>query len=336
MERRPDIPRVRTSSSRFAHDFSRIPIFSHPISLQRQPAPAATGMSRDDLAKKLTAIYGHDITVEVGDKALQTKDLGGPPAKRKLPDDWQAWDPGTNAPIYDEILRAFEDFGREVGGVPNIKKIVFFNVRYDYDAADNVVAQPTVGAEILRKGGMINIYRASLFETPAGGAATVHTAGIATTTKRSEKGKKGISPVVFPPREESQRRTIAHELGHGVERASGSLEAFEQAVGWIDTGGRTKSLYDIQDRAVQKAITKKRTPPRTALITNANWNSAKHGEQPFSEYAVTDSAEDYAESLSAWIYSREVLKKRSPARFKFFDDAEKRKGWQPSLVTPSP
>jgi len=312
----------------------RAPLSARPMSVHLQPAPAATGMSRADLAKKLKAIYGHDITVEVGDKARQTKDLGPPAAKQKLPDDWKEWDPGANAPIYDEILGAFEDFGREVGGVPNIKGIVFYNVRYLYDKDLNVVADTKAGAEIMPKKGIINVYRASLFETPSEESpSTIHYAGIPTPTKRSKPGKKGMAPVVFPPRPESQRRTIAHELGHGVERASGTLADFEKAVGWVDVGGE-KRLYDIQAKGVAKAIRDKAAPPDAARIRKEDWNSGKHREQPFSAYAVSDPAEDYAESISAWIYSRKVLEARSPARFKFFNDAEKRKGWLPNLVVP--
>jgi hypothetical protein len=52
------------------------------------------------------------------------------------------------------------------------------------------------------------------------------------------------------------------------------------------------------------------------------------------EYAVTDSAEDFADSMMAWLYARDVLKDRSPARFAFFDDQARRRGWLPKLVTP--
>ena len=53
------------------------------------------------------------------------------------------------------------------------------------------------------------------------------------------------------------------------------------------------------------------------------------------ESAVTDPAEDFADSLMAWLYARDALKARSPARFKFFDDQARRKGWLPKLVTGS-
>ena len=52
-----------------------------------------------------------------------------------------------------------------------------------------------------------------------------------------------------------------------------------------------------------------------------------------SRYAVTYSTEDFAELLMAWLYARDVLKDRSPARFKFFDDQARRSGWLPKLVT---
>lgn len=79
-------------------------------------------------------------------------------------------------------------------------------------------------------------------------------------------------------RAESQRRTIAHELGHGVERATRSLAAFEQAVGWVRVGGELR-LYDIQARGVKAAIARGAEPPAAARITRGNWNSGTHLEQ---------------------------------------------------------
>ena len=92
-------------------------------------------------------------------------------------------------------------------------------------------------------------------------------------------------------------------------------------------------LYDIQAKGVTAAIKKGVEPPAAARITKRDWNSGIHLEQPMSEYAVTHSAEDFAESLMAWLYARDVLKARSPARFKFFDEQARRRGWLPKLVT---
>jgi hypothetical protein len=38
--------------------------------------------------------------------------------------------------------------------------------------------------------------------------------------------------------------------------------------------------------------------------------------------------------MMAWLYARDTLKDRSPARFAFFDDQARRRGWLPRLVTP--
>lgn len=35
----------------------------------------------------------------------------------------------------------------------------------------------------------------------------------------------------------------------------------------------------------------------------------------------------------AWLYARDLLKARSPARLKFFDDQARRRGWLPNLVS---
>ena len=84
------------------------------------------------------------------------------------------------------------------------------------------------------------------------------------------------------------------------------------------------------------AIARGAEPPAAARITRGNWNSGTHLEQPLREYAVTDSSEDYADSLMAWLYARDALKARSPARFKFFDDQARRKGWLPKLASGAP
>jgi Domain of unknown function (DUF4157) len=311
---------------------NRAPISARPIAVHRQPAPAKTGMARDDFRKRLKAIFGHDVTIEIGDKERQAKELRGPPAKRKLPDDWKAWDPGASSPLYDEILGAILDFGREVGGVPDIRQIVFYDVRYAYDDQLNVVADTNAAAQISTRRIMF-VYRAALFETETASGSTFSRSGVFLAAGRSTAGKKGVSaPMDAPSRAQSQRRGIAHELGHGVEFASGALTDFEQAVGWVRIGSELR-LYDIQAKGVKAAIARGAEPPAAARITKQDWNSGAHLEQPMRAYAVTDSAEDFADSLMAWIYARDVLKARSPARFKFFDDQARRKGWLPKLVT---
>jgi hypothetical protein len=52
-------------------------------------------------------------------------------------------------------------------------------------------------------------------------------------------------------------------------------------------------------------------------------------------YAASHPEEDFADSLMAWMYARDALKKRSPARFAYFEDAKRRTGWLPKLVKPA-
>jgi hypothetical protein len=323
----------REAGAAAAHS-GRVPLSARPLAAHRQPAPGAAGMTRDDFARRLRTMLGHDVAIVVGDRERQTRELGGPPARRRLPGDWKAWDPGTSAPLYDEILRAIEDVGREVGGLPDFGQIVFYDVRYDYDDQLNVIAQPNIPAEF-RSRGIINVYRAALFETNvvAGGQA-ISRSGIDLASRRSTPGRRGaIAPMATATRAESQRRTVAHELGHGVEFRTGVLREFEQAVGWVRIRGELR-LYDIQASGVKRAIERGSEPPAAARITKADWNSGTHLEQPMREYAVSDSAEDFADSMMAWLYARDTLKDRSPARFAFFDDQARRRGWLPRLVTP--
>lgn len=310
-------------------------VSARPIAVHRQPAPGGAGMTRDELARRLRTIFGHDVTIEVGDRARQTRELGGPQARRRLPDDWTAWDPGASAPLYDAILGAIEDFGREVGGVPDVGQIVFYNVRYVYDAQGNVVADTNAGAEF-RSRGVMFVYRAALSETNVvAGGRGISRSGALLASGRSSAGRKGVSaPLDAPTPAQSQRRTVAHELGHGVEFRTGALQEFEKAVGWVRVGPEPR-LYDIQAPGVKRAVERDREPPAAARITKDDWNSGTHREQPMSRYAVTAPAEDFAESLMAWLYARAVLKDRSPARFSFFDDQARRRGWLPKLVSGS-
>jgi hypothetical protein len=313
-----------------------VPLSARPIAVHRQPAPGSTGMTRDELARRLRTIFGHDVTIEVGSRERQTRELGGPQATRRLPDDWQAWDPGASSPLYDAILGAIEDFGREVGGVPDIGQVVFYNIRYVRDDQGNVVADTNAAAEF-RSRGVLYVYRAALPETEVvAGGTGIRRTGALLPTGRSTPGRKGMAaPLDAPTQAQSQRRTVAHELAHGIDFRTEALREFEKVVGWVRVGSEQR-LYDIQARGVAQAIKRDppREPPAAARITKDDWNSGAHGEQPMSRYAVTSSAEDFAESLMSWLYAREVLKVRSPARFKFFDDQARRRGWLPKLVTP--
>ena len=143
------------------------------------------------------------------------------------------------------------------------------------------------------------------------------------------EGQRGGAPLPLPSRAASERRVIAHELGHavvegmmtpGVEQADPldkdlDRRLRDKAVGWFGN-----DLYDIQDQSVRKAIQDDNTRPAAAPITRADWNDPKWGEQPITNYPLVGAHEDFPESLMAYLYAPQLLKERSPARFKFFED----------------
>ena len=112
---------------------------------------------------------------------------------------------------------------------------------------------------------------------------------------------------------------MTHELAHGVveramDRDPSVLTRYGAAVGW--SGNR---LYDIGRPEVQAALTAKRTPPESAVLTTKNWEKADVVEQPMAEYMVTSPSEDLPETIAAYVNRPEVLKARSPRRFAFVE-----------------
>jgi hypothetical protein len=89
-------------------------------------------------------------------------------------------------------------------------------------------------------------------------------------------GQSPGAPIPSPSRAESQRRVIAHELGHWIAEVahavdSGVFDAWNRAVGWHQS-----SLYDVQAPGVSKALEPPPTaPPASALITVNDWNSRR-------------------------------------------------------------
>jgi hypothetical protein len=284
-------------------------------------------MTRAALAKDLEQKLGHPVTITIGTKARQEKDL-----HLRLPATWATWDPGTNNTLYDEIARAFADVGAGFGGLPEITEVIFYETDYVDDGSGKGVPRK---APASLTGRVMAIYREALF-TPVGFSIPgIHLPGERSRQDAKYKTKSPAqatapgAPIIPATQAESQQRAVAHDLGHGIEHASGDLADFEQAVGWWDG-----KLYDIQAKGVAAAIKKGTTPPAKAELTKSDWNSPKHKEQPLRDYQVTTSEEDFAESLMQWVYVPQVLKARSPARFKFFDDPKRRARWQAKLVPP--
>jgi hypothetical protein len=300
-----------------------------PVAIHRQPQQQKpAGMTRAALAKDLEAKLGHPVTMTIGTKARQAKDL-----RLKLPATWASWDPGTNNTLYNEIAQAFTDVNAAAGGLPEITEVIFYETHYEDDGHGNGVPH---GAPASLDGRVMAIYKGALFAPVGASFPGIHLPGERSRqdakykTKSAAQGTGPGAPIIQAMPAESQRRAVAHELGHGVQHANtGDLTDFADAVGW--SGGK---LYDIQAKGVAKAIAEGTTPPAAAEITQSDWNAPKHKEQPLRAYQATTVVEDYAESLMQWVYVRDVLKVRSPARFKFFNDPKRRAAWQAKLVPP--
>jgi len=122
------------------------------------------------------------------------------------------------------------------------------------------------------------------------------------------------------------RQNIAHELGHGVAEAamaSQNLQTFRQynaAVGWV---GSPPELFDMGQQPVRDAIANNTPLPAQNKITPSRWNDPSVAEQPMTMYSVIGGpGEDFAESVTAFIYQPSALQQRSPRRFNFIQTNE--------------
>jgi hypothetical protein len=242
------------------------------------------------------------------------------------------WDPGDPAAIYRSIADAFADFAAALGGAPPVDEI---RLRKTDPADPNTPAafsarKLEVFDLIERRNRWLPVTRSSKgakYSTP-----TAQVSGV--------KGQQGGAPLALPTRAASERRVIAHELGHaivegmltpGVKQSApldkDLINRFKKAVGWFGD-----KLYDIQDPAVRKAIQDEGAQPSATPITSDDWNNPKWGEQPITEYPLTGAHEDFPESLMAYLYAPELLKLRSPARFRFFES--EKAAWKPILIKP--
>jgi hypothetical protein len=240
------------------------------------------------------------------------------------------WDPGDPAAIYRSVVDAFQDFKAGLGGTPPVKEVRF---------SQKDPAEPDAPAEF--SAGRLEVFK--IIESrnkwlPAARSVKNGKYPTAGGQVTGVPGQQGGAPLPLPARAASERRVIVHELGHavvegmmtpGVKQADPLdkelIKRFKKAVGWFGS-----DLYDIQDAAVRKAIQDDNQKPTAAPITAGSWNDAKWGEQPITDYPLAGAHEDFPESLMAYLYAPQLLKDRSPARFKFF---EANKGsWSPILA----
>ena len=307
--------------------------------LLKPAPPTAAPMSRTDFEKEMRKFGVTRIATgtEAEQRSLSTPPGGAPSGGITLPN-WQAWDPGSSSPAYRSIVDGFEDFEARVGGYPPVTEILFFKVNYVVNAVGVGIPDTNAGASF--GAGHFTVYEASMTSMrglptgPSTAAANYPPVVIGLSAPGEVRG----APVPVPTREQSIRRIVTHELGHGLAEAAmaadpNTFTRYRSEVGWTATSAA--QLFDIGVGAVQTAIAAGTPPPAQYEITRQNWNSSQWIEQPLTSYMVSGGpGEDFAEAAMAYVKEPNLLAARSPRRFRFLD--RNRQSWLPKLLRTPP
>lgn len=308
------------------------------------PTPAATPqpMTRAEFERTLRDRFAV-VDIHTGTQAEQASLVNVPPQQLT---NWTSWDPGTTSTDYAHILRAFENFSATFGGIPNVRKVVFFKQHYEH-TPQGVRTDPDAGASF--GVGELTIYE-SFSRRQALPLARSNVSGTYPPaeglTFREERTAPG-APLTYPTREQNIERNIEHELGHGLaEAVMGSIpdrgldpsmmRSYAWEVGWTSNalvGLTHPGLYDIGVPAVADAFSRLLAPPVQYQITPDHWNDPQWIEQPISRYMVSRSeGEDFAEAVRTFVEAPELLRQRSPHRYNFL--VQHRAQWQTRLLRP--
>ena len=306
-------------------------------------------MTRADFENTVQQRFGVQ-TVRTGTLAEQERGStrrGAPIAPRLDPAAWRSWDPGGSSEVYRWIISSLESVSANFGGIPAVREIVFFEVAYEQDTTTGaVIPHPDTGASY--GAGVMTIYHSgisSIRALPSGRSSTrppANRPAIAVRTPGSSPG----ADLPLPSAEQSGRRTITHELGHGLAETaltppgsggaaldSSMMDDYKAAVGWIGPRG-SERLFDIGAEAVRMAARGGTPPGATFEITEPHWNDPRWVEQPISGYMVRGGpSEDFAEAVSTYVNEPATLRARSPRRYKFLEERKAR--WRPGLRQPT-
>jgi peptidoglycan hydrolase-like protein with peptidoglycan-binding domain len=275
--------------------------------------PKQRRISQDEFRLTLAQTWGVQIVREgtfedqAGINARKGAD-GRPMVKKPLTKDrWKPFQLPRESELYADILDAFDQVASALGGIAQVKEIVFLDTGFDVDSAGEVVAAPGEGASF--GAGQLTIFREV-------------TKGNLIPSRRS--GRKE-SELRDPDARDATLHNVAHELGHGVAEVALGPDGksgvdpqvfadYRTAVGWVNG-----QLFDIDKKVVQDAVRENRPPPASERITRFNFNEARWGEQPLSGYMTTDPSEDLPEAISFFVTMPRLLQARSPRRFAFVE-----------------
>ncbi len=305
------------------------PFFAPAVQRQTTVTPA-TVSSRADFGQVAARRYGV-ATVRTGTQAEQEEAItpyGGTTAPIHIPN-WQPWEP--QGMDFQNILDAFDDVAGAFGGIPPVREIVFYAMSYRANNAGVVTTRPGDGASY--GAGQLTIYRAATTMNagiPVGRSVASGQYPNAPVISIGSAGSSPGAPVPLPDHAENVRRVIVHELGHGLAEAGNAAQAtanpsgsghqmtddFAREVGWNAAG----QLMNLGPNGA----------PTAQEITPDHWNDPTWTEQPVSRYAVEGGlAEDFAESVMAYVRQPNVVLARSPRRFRFLD--QRKSQWQNQL-----
>jgi hypothetical protein len=327
-----------------------------PLHVARALKSSWTTMDRADFDTAMASRFGV-IDVHTGEYGEQEQMVdtrpGITPNPGLTPAMWHRWDPGSSSVIYRYIIEGVLDFASQIGGVPEVKHVIFFDMCYLLNSAGVAVPQPDTAADF--GAGTLTIYRSAESTSqeqrpalPMGRSVTSGQYPGAPTLGFSTRGSTPGAPLLIPTQREAVRRTITHELGHGLVEAAMSGGAggaapepeivtdYAQAVGWYISGA-THELYDAGRGDVRAALAAGRQPPQQYHITADDWNNPKWIEQPLSLYMVSSDNEpgdDFAEAVKTYVAEPALLRARSPRRFAFIDSHKSK--WLRQLTTPKP
>jgi hypothetical protein len=308
---------------------------SDPNLLEAAP-PRATAIDRTEFERVLRSRFGVQriaTGTEDEQRALLTPRSGAPAGGITLPG-WRSWDPGSSSPVYVVILAALEETATRLEGVPAVREILFFHTHYVVGASGVVIADPDTGASF--GAGHLTIYERSISGRkglPTGRSTAGGNYPFVVAVLAPESSETAGAPLPLPTLEQSLRRTVTHELGHGVAEAAMASDPqtfvrYRQAVGW--TAGAPVRLFDVGQQAVRQALATGAAPPAGFEITPDTWNAPGWIEQPITRYMVEGGpAEDFAEAVMAYVQEPALLAARSPTRLRFVQ--EHRAQWLPFL-----
>jgi Domain of unknown function (DUF4157) len=334
-----DKPFGASSSSQFGNHAVRL--YRQPAETSSTAAPAAAlGISDAEFSRRMSSRYG-TLEIRVGTEAEQTTDVASrvrQPASAIVLPQWQSWSPGVNSQVYDLLLQSLEEFQDSIGGDPVIREIVFFNTEYDISVNPAGVAIPVASPDTAASfgAGTLTIYRALTIRNKAFPITRSNAQGNypPVVVGVGGAGQTPGAPLPLPSREESIRRLITHELGHGLAEAAMSVDRstfddYRREAGW--TAVQPPQLFDIGQQAVQSTLSAGTPPPSQFEITVNNWNSPQWVEQPISDYMVSGGpGEDFAEAVLTFVREPNLLLSRSPHRFQFLYSRKDR--WLPALI----